>query len=163
MRFSTMRWLHFPNSKNEMTCVWNYSTARKPYNINCGVSLRYKNIWNSVHSTQEWNSDPHHPASICKCIYSVCSRGQRTKLHSPHPLARIWLLLSPITLIAIHSISYIFFFTVKIKSLCTEYFHILLNIFTWQTGYGLPLNPGTDSWPVHPATQMVSFNSQLHA
>jgi len=28
MRFSTIRWLHFPNSKNEMICVWNYSTAR---------------------------------------------------------------------------------------------------------------------------------------
>lgn len=26
-----------------------------------------------------------------------------------------------------------------------------LIIFTWQTGYRLPLSPGTDSWLVHPA------------
>jgi hypothetical protein len=31
-----------------------------------------------------------------------------------------------------------------------------LNIFTRQAGYRLPLNPGTDSWLVHPVTEIVS-------
>ena len=82
--FSTMRWLHFPNSKNEMICVWNYSTARKPYNINCGVNLRYKTSWNSVHSTQEWNTDPpHHPASTCISTVSAVEDEQNI-IHHVH-------------------------------------------------------------------------------